>query len=254
MAAAPEHLVTTGFNILSLAVDPTNSSTIYAGTATHSGKGLLKSIDGGNTWTPSGLANDSVAVLAIDKTNTAKIYAGDADTATDAFVSVLDPSGGNLTTSSFFGGTGTDFGQGIAVDATGNGYITGFGLSTDILKQAGSTASKPALGQNSDNDKAIGPATVPADGSIQASEAPDWFIAVLLSLGGSNCRISLEPNFHIGIVGQPYMGSFVATNGEPPYQWPSGSTDVAGLNFDNFGGFQGTPMTRAEVRRSSSYR
>jgi hypothetical protein len=43
----------------------------------------------------------------------------------DAFVTKLNPSGSALDYSSFLGGTGPDFGRGIAVDPTGSAYVTG---------------------------------------------------------------------------------------------------------------------------------
>jgi len=44
----------------------------------------------------------------------------------DAFVSKLNPAGSALVYSTFLGGSGTDYGSGIAVDAVGNAYIAGF--------------------------------------------------------------------------------------------------------------------------------
>src|SRR5262249_20226375 len=41
----------------------------------------------------------------------------------DAFVTVLNPSGSGLLFSSYFGGSGTDYGYGIALDSAGNAYV-----------------------------------------------------------------------------------------------------------------------------------
>ncbi|MCX6032113.1 MAG: SBBP repeat-containing protein [Chloroflexi bacterium] len=43
----------------------------------------------------------------------------------DAFVSKLNPAGSSLVYSTYLGGSGTDKGFGLAVDATGNVYVTG---------------------------------------------------------------------------------------------------------------------------------
>jgi len=50
----------------------------------------------------------------------------------DAFVAVLNPSGAALVYSSYLGGSGSDFGQGLAVDSSGNAYITGSTDSADF--------------------------------------------------------------------------------------------------------------------------
>jgi Calx-beta domain-containing protein/beta-propeller repeat-containing protein len=50
----------------------------------------------------------------------------------DAFVAKLDSSGTRLLYSTYLGGAGQDNGTSIAVDATGNAYITGFTDSTDF--------------------------------------------------------------------------------------------------------------------------
>jgi hypothetical protein len=50
----------------------------------------------------------------------------------NAFVSELSPSGGALVYSTFLGGSVGDVGSGIAVDSSGNAYITGWTLSTNF--------------------------------------------------------------------------------------------------------------------------
>jgi hypothetical protein len=50
----------------------------------------------------------------------------------DAFVSKINPTGSALVYSTYLGGSGSDGGQGIAVDGEGNAYITGGTTSTDF--------------------------------------------------------------------------------------------------------------------------
>jgi hypothetical protein len=50
----------------------------------------------------------------------------------DAFVSKLSPAGNTLVYSSYLGGTSPEQGNGIAVDAAGNAYVTGFTDSADF--------------------------------------------------------------------------------------------------------------------------
>src|SRR5712691_3292520 len=50
----------------------------------------------------------------------------------DAFVTKLNPAGNGLVYSTYLGGSFTDRGLGIAVDAAGNAYVTGFTDSTNF--------------------------------------------------------------------------------------------------------------------------
>ena len=61
--------------VSSLAVDPTNSSVIYRGTA---GGGLWKSTDGGTTWTPltDSLGNLSIGAVAVAPSQPQIVYVG----------------------------------------------------------------------------------------------------------------------------------------------------------------------------------
>lgn len=54
----------------------------------------------------------------------------------DAFVTVVDSAGSGLVYSTFLGGTGSDQGQGIAVDGSGNAYVTGSTTSTNFPLQS----------------------------------------------------------------------------------------------------------------------
>jgi Beta-propeller repeat/Abnormal spindle-like microcephaly-assoc'd, ASPM-SPD-2-Hydin len=50
----------------------------------------------------------------------------------DAFVTKLNAAGSALVYSTFLGGSNTDFGNGIAVDSSGNAYVAGNTVSTDF--------------------------------------------------------------------------------------------------------------------------
>jgi hypothetical protein len=54
-----------------------------------------------------------------------------------AFVTVLTPSGGSLRYSTYLGGMGQDLAADIAVDGSGNAYITGFMTSKDFPRTSG---------------------------------------------------------------------------------------------------------------------
>jgi hypothetical protein len=53
----------------------------------------------------------------------------------DAFVAKVSPSGAGLIYSTYLGGSKADFGQAIAVDASGNVYVSGYTYSSDFPTQ-----------------------------------------------------------------------------------------------------------------------
>src|SRR5439155_566034 len=61
----------------------------------------------------------------------------------DAFVTKLNPAGGALVYSTYLGGSDDDEGLGIALDASGSAYVTGFTGSTNFPTTAG--AFQPTL-------------------------------------------------------------------------------------------------------------
>jgi uncharacterized protein (TIGR03437 family) len=67
----------------------------------------------------------------------------------DAFLTKLNPTGTQLVYSTYLGGRQDDFGSAVAVDATGNAYVTGFTISFDFPTTQGaySTALSGRGGQ-----------------------------------------------------------------------------------------------------------
>src|SRR5437762_855403 len=66
----------------------------------------------------------------------------------NAFVTKINPSGAALVYSTYLGGSGEDIGYGIAVDGSGNAYVTGEAGSTNFPSTAG--AFQTAIGGYSD--------------------------------------------------------------------------------------------------------
>jgi len=59
----------------------------------------------------------------------------------DAFVAKLNPAGSALIYSTYLGGTGSDYGYAIALDASSNAYVTGFTTSTNFPTTVGAFQS-----------------------------------------------------------------------------------------------------------------
>ncbi len=133
---------------------------------------------------------------------------------TDAFVSELNPAGNALLYSTYLGGSGDDAGHGIALDASGNAYVTGTTISTDFptknavqttpggafaaeLGPSGNLVYSTYLGSPSDGGSAIavGPSGeafvagfgtgATANGFITALSASDSATVYSIRLGGS---------------------------------------------------------------------
>jgi subtilisin-like proprotein convertase family protein len=66
----------------------------------------------------------------------------------DAFVYKLNPEGAAPVYGTFLGGGSTDYGYAVAIDATGNAYLTGYTYSTDFPVIAGTL--QPAYGGSQD--------------------------------------------------------------------------------------------------------
>jgi photosystem II stability/assembly factor-like uncharacterized protein len=63
----------TNVTVISISVDEANPSLIYVGT---DGDGVFRSVDGGISWSPTGLTAVRVNEIGIDPSNPANIYAG----------------------------------------------------------------------------------------------------------------------------------------------------------------------------------
>ena len=72
-----------------------------------------------------------------DFPTTASAYQPALNGISDAFVTELNAAGNGLLYSTYLGGSKGDFGQGIAVDSSGNAYVTGYTYSSDFPTTAG---------------------------------------------------------------------------------------------------------------------
>jgi len=114
----------------------------------------------------------------------------------NAFVVKLASSGSSLTYSTYFGGSGGDFGLGIAIDSAGDAYITGSTRSTDFPV---AQAFQNAMGGGSD--------------AFVAELKPDGSAPVFSSyLGGTGADsgqgIALDTSGNIYVTGFTYSPNF----------------------------------------------
>jgi hypothetical protein len=129
-------------------LNATGSALIYS---TYLGGGGSKSGDG--TYSGgAGIAVDSSGNAHVTGWTNSTVFptqnalqtanAGDYD----AFVTVLNPSGSGLLFSSYFGGSGTDYGYGIALDSAGNAYVGGQAGSSNFPTTPGAYQTTPGGG------------------------------------------------------------------------------------------------------------
>jgi hypothetical protein len=107
-----------------------------------------------------GVAGDFVSAVALDSSDNAYVTGKTSSTAfhtttgafqttcgtaancnggnSDAFLTVIDAAGSGYVYSTFLGGSGVDVGDGIAVDSSGNAYLTGQTTSMDFHTSTGS--------------------------------------------------------------------------------------------------------------------
>jgi len=132
------HVGNSGYNAFVTKLNSTGTALVYstylgggAGVAYRSGDGLQNAlaVDGtGNAYvTGSAFSTDfPVTQGAFQTANHAAAFAS------NAFVTKLNPTGSALVYSTYLGGSRSDGASGLAVDSSGNAYITGTALSTDF--------------------------------------------------------------------------------------------------------------------------
>jgi len=113
-----------------LIIDPLvlSYSTYLGGSSQDVGQAIA--VDGsGNAYvTGSTASTDFPTANPLQATN----HGGPSATPLDAFVAEINAAGSALVYSTYLGGSGNDVGQGIAVDGSGNAYVTGWTGSTDF--------------------------------------------------------------------------------------------------------------------------
>jgi uncharacterized protein (TIGR03437 family) len=103
-------------------------STYLGGSGADAGAGIA--LDGAGSAYVTGFTNSTNFPTQLP--NQAAFHGGTYD----AFATKLAPAGNTLVYSTYLGGSGDDFGYGIAVDGAGSAYVTGSTNSTDFPTQS----------------------------------------------------------------------------------------------------------------------
>jgi photosystem II stability/assembly factor-like uncharacterized protein len=193
------------------------SSAVYA--ALNSG-GIIKTTNGGTNWTPAnnGLAGPPVRAIVAHPTNAAVLYAGSSgSSASDAFITKLNPSGSGLLFSTLLGGSSDESGAGIAVDGSGNILIAG-----------------PTFSNNFPVANAVQPAPTVPDNCVNAfvtkldPSVPAYVFSTYL--GGSQCdsakSVATDGSGNVYVTGETNSPNFPTAN-------PIQSTFAGPSQFDS---------------------
>jgi hypothetical protein len=140
---------------------------------------------------------------------------------TDAFVSKLDPSGSTLLYSSYLGGSDVDYGNAIALDPSGNAYVTGYTESTNF----------PTVNPIQSGNKGNG------DAFVAEVSRNGTYLVYSTYLGGSSADsgqgIAADSGGNAYVVGYTFSANFPTFN---PYQGASGGSVDAFLSVLTAGG------------------
>jgi len=115
--------------------DPGSPGTVYVA----DDNVLYRSTDEGQTWSPVSFPY-YVSLQWLMAWN-ARVLVGTA-TRSNAFVTKWSADGKQMLYSTYLGGTGAEYVQGIAVDAGGNAYVTGSTTSPDFPTTSGAITTK----------------------------------------------------------------------------------------------------------------
>jgi hypothetical protein len=209
--------VMSGLQIDVLVMAPGAPWTVYAGGAF----GAVVTNDGGEHWQPTGLHNPPISALAVDPQMPATIYAG-SSLYSDAFVTVLGPDGSTLDYSTYVGGSNSDGGSDITVDATGNVYLVGTTWSADF---PGINGAQMTLGGSAD--------------LFVMKLSPAGAIAYATYLGGSDFedygKIAVDGAGQAHVVGYTVSSDFPVVNAYDPTYGGNGDDVVTKLDASGSG-------------------
>ncbi|HEV3339990.1 MAG TPA: SBBP repeat-containing protein, partial [Pirellulales bacterium] len=158
----------------------------------------------------------------------------------DAYVMKLNPNNGTILYSDRLSGSGDDFGEGIAVDAAGDAYVTGVTNSTDFLTTTPTAGGTPLQAAKRGNGTNAFVAKVDPTGSelvystyLGGSKTLDPNNVAVSDAGNG---IAVDPNGNAYIVGSTNTTDFPKSNPEAHnLLFNGGSSDAFVAEFDSSG-------------------
>jgi len=150
----------------------------------------------------------------------------------DAFVSKLNAAGSALVYSTYLGGSGNDRGSGIAVDASGNAYVTGYAYSSNFPTTPG------AFQTTSSGDSFVAKLSLGSIASPPVTTANlngpsgtnGWYLgAVTVTLVAIAVTSPVSATYY-SVDGGPYLGygALFSISGDGVHQLMFYSVDTAG--------------------------
>jgi cysteine-rich repeat protein len=204
--------------LLSIAIDPTDTDTLYAGTY----GGFFKSTDGAASWSPAdtGLTDPTATVIAIDPTTPTTLYAG---TFSGVFKSV---DGAATWSASSTGITGVDDVFGLVIDPTTTSTLyaaTNGGSGLHKSTDGGANWSPAATGLPNTNVLALVLApndpsrlyagTQPAGVSTSADAATTWTATGTVVPSDYVTSLAIDPTAPAILFAGTILGPSRSTNG-----------------------------------------
>jgi photosystem II stability/assembly factor-like uncharacterized protein len=233
--------------------DPVSSSTAYflSNPFSFAPEGILKTTNNGQTWIPmnKGLNSPQAVALVIDPLKPSTLHLASTPTGgSDAFVTKINPGGNALVYSTFLGGpidnqnfsgvSAQSFG--IALDASGNAYITGSTSSTGYPV----TANSFQPFNRGFNDAFISKLTMShiiGGHVLDGGGLPVSGAEIVLNDGTSLTSIASENDGSYQFSRLREGGSFTVTASKPHFTMAPPSQSFSNLNSDKVLNFTATP-------------
>ena len=160
---------------------------------------------------------------------------------TDVFVTKLNASGTALVYSTYLGGSSYNYGNGIAVDSSGNAYVTGYTFSTNFPTTTGAY------------DTTCGGCSTYTDAFVAQLNAAGTALVYSTYLGGSGydtgIGIAVDSSGNAYVTGYTYSSNFPTTTGayDTASNGSNGDAFVTKLNAS------GTALVYSTYLGGSSY-